>query len=123
MVSPSSAPWWGLNSVTVSARTRVGEQLAQRLAACRQRWRDAAIRVLGQRRVEKVDEVDVEVDGQAVTGGKRSERGSRAAAPDRTRPSARRPPAATLGDHLGLEVRLRPEPEEADLLRRSASAA
>jgi hypothetical protein len=38
----------------------VGEQLAEHLSARRQRWDDATIRVLRQRRVEKVDQIDVE---------------------------------------------------------------
>lgn len=59
--------------------TFIAEQRAQYLAACPQRWGGAAIRVLRQRRVEEVDQVDVEVDGQTVTGGERRESGSSAA--------------------------------------------
>jgi len=97
--------------------TPIARQRAQYLAVCPQRWGGAAIRVLRQRRVEEVDEVDVEVDGQTVTGGERSEGGSGAA--ERIGGGALHvdhgPPS--VGDHLSLKVRVRAEPDEADLPR------
>jgi hypothetical protein len=116
VVSPSWDPWCGLNSVTVSARRRLSRSSVLSISLHAFSDGGTAIGVLGQRRVEEVDEVDVEVDGQTVTGSKRREGGSGAA--QRIRGGALHvdhgQPA--VGDHLSLEVCVRSEPEEADLL-------
>lgn len=70
----------GVNSVTVRACARLSRSSA--LSISPHALSDGAvpaIRVLRQRRVEEVDEVDVEVDGQTVTGGERRDGGSGAA--------------------------------------------